>query len=95
MVSKTETIHIGDQELVITIEEDDDGRYVAGCDLFCTYGLGRTEEEAKTNYEFALREDAEWLIKHEGNLGKRLQDELERIRQFLSRAIVASNNKPY
>lgn len=58
--------------------------YIAASDLCNITELEKTKGEAVRSYLYSLVDELTWLQKHEEDLSKPLQEELDRIRAYIS-----------
>lgn len=67
----------------LSLEKPEDHQYIVSDDLFGSYGVGETEEEALTDFLVALSESYEELEQDEDRLSDALKDRLQVLRHFL------------
>ena len=60
----------------LTVEQDDDGQYVIADILGAVYGVGASVEEAKEDFNVALRDHLRFLREHLAELSEGLRDQL-------------------
>lgn len=71
------------KHLLVDIELDMDGIWIASSRKFDVYGVGDSEQEALSDYKVMLLDYYQDLLQDEAILGPHLDDELQRLKSLI------------